>query len=587
MRWLFLCGLAAIILLAAAPELVLSAPPAGAAGGEAKLLAALVAAKEGGDMIEARRIERDLAALGGRPFGFGSVVVPLDLGLRAERAPGTPSSGKDRWTDDDILVAGLQASEIRPSMASDSEGNLYVAVEHEGPAEMVIRIYKSENGGAQWNFFYMVSALSDIYKPSIAVGEGGENWLIMVFQHADERILAFHVNLDSTDHNEFTAIEHNVPGVSNPRIATDGTEFEGWYPYVVWNSRDVDNWVLRFTRSLDYGATWETPTTLAGYCGYPDEFYDGGEAYPDIDYGSRYLYVAFDDYSAQCTSTNRDVFAMRSTDYGASWAGAIRLSSEADDEHGPRVGAIKNYLDERNAVVVYTRFWSGIDDDIMYHGTEDGGTTWSAHRCMSCTPVAEERSPDIETSFSEGRFHAAWWQDYNIQYRSAPYADPLAWGDTVKVCEADAAAADFPRPAVGVNPTVSVDEEAGIAWTDFRNAITADDIYYDGPGAVSTGVGERDRVPSVTLLEPVRPNPFNPAAVLRYSLSAPGFALLAVYDVTGRRITVLQDGHHEAGKFETVWSGLDDAGREVPSGVYFARLRAGDYAAAQRVVLVR
>ncbi|RPJ44036.1 MAG: hypothetical protein EHM19_07455, partial [Candidatus Latescibacterota bacterium] len=345
---------------------------------EATLRAGLDTAREIGDLRAAERIEGELAALRGSPFVFSS-EVPQGRGLRVEAPGGESDFEKDRWSDDDILVSSATWSEVRPSMASDEEGNLYVAFEMRRSTETVIRVFRSENGGMYWEHWQTISAYADLTNPSIAIGDGSERWFLLVYQYADTDIQLFRVNLDSLDQYDFRTIEQNVVGVSNPRIVTDGAEWAGWYPYVVWNSMGVDNWVLRFSRSLDYGNSWQTPATLAGYCGYPDEFYDGNEAFPDIDYGSRCLYAAFDNYPSPCTSTDRDVYAMKSSDYGATWASAIRLTSEADDEHGPRVGAVKNYLDERTAVVAYTRYWNGLDDDVMYHGTENGGTSWSTH----------------------------------------------------------------------------------------------------------------------------------------------------------------------------------------------------------------
>jgi hypothetical protein len=36
-----------------------------------------------------------------------------------------------------------------------------------------------------------------------------------------------------------------------------------------------------------------------------------------------------------------------------------------------------------------------------------------------------------------------------------------------------------------------------------------------------------------------------------------------------------------------MWSGRDDRGREVPSGVYFARLEAGEETAVHKMVLLK
>jgi len=68
------------------------------------------------------------------------------------------------------------------------------------------------------------------------------------------------------------------------------------------------------------------------------------------------------------------------------------------------------------------------------------------------------------------------------------------------------------------------------------------------------------------------PNPFNPKTVLSYHLSAASDVRLAVYDVSGRRIAVLDAGPRDAGDHEVVWFGRDDAGHAVATGVYFVRL---------------
>ena len=67
----------------------------------------------------------------------------------------------------------------------------------------------------------------------------------------------------------------------------------------------------------------------------------------------------------------------------------------------------------------------------------------------------------------------------------------------------------------------------------------------------------------------------------------PGHVVLTVQDVAGRRIAVLADGFHRSGEFVKTWDGRDDHGREVGSGVYFARLQAGHFAATQKMVLLK
>jgi len=62
---------------------------------------------------------------------------------------------------------------------------------------------------------------------------------------------------------------------------------------------------------------------------------------------------------------------------------------------------------------------------------------------------------------------------------------------------------------------------------------------------------------------------------------------LAVYDARGRRLRTLAEGKHPAGLLEVDWRGLDQRGRELPSGLYLIRLRAGDRNSCAKALLLR
>jgi len=91
----------------------------------------------------------------------------------------------------------------------------------------------------------------------------------------------------------------------------------------------------------------------------------------------------------------------------------------------------------------------------------------------------------------------------------------------------------------------------------------------------------------VVRLDPVRPNPFNPAATISYSLPEPCRASLTVYDAAGRRVAVLADGAHDAGPHAVTWRGRDDRGNELGSGVYFLMLETDESKATRKMVMVR
>ena len=84
------------------------------------------------------------------------------------------------------------------------------------------------------------------------------------------------------------------------------------------------------------------------------------------------------------------------------------------------------------------------------------------------------------------------------------------------------------------------------------------------------------------------PNPFNPRTTIAYELAAPATVNLEVFDLSGRRIATLRDGVSEtSGRHAVAWTGRDDQGRAVPSGMYFYRLRAGDHRETRKMALIR
>lgn len=103
---------------------------------------------------------------------------------------------------------------------------------------------------------------------------------------------------------------------------------------------------------------------------------------------------------------------------------------------------------------------------------------------------------------------------------------------------------------------------------------------FDGCAFVSN---EDEASPTGTALGTAYPNPFASQATFDLSFEAPGRATVEVLDVLGRRVDVLLDEAVPAGPRTLTWSPAAD----LPNGVYFVRMQAGDVAETHAVVLQR
>ena len=102
--------------------------------------------------------------------------------------------------------------------------------------------------------------------------------------------------------------------------------------------------------------------------------------------------------------------------------------------------------------------------------------------------------------------------------------------------------------------------------------------------------GEATSAPALaqpTRLHQNAPNPFNPSTTIRFSLARGGDTALRVFDVRGRHVRTLVAGNLEAGDHAVQWNGRDDGGATVASGIYFYRLKSGEFEGLQRMVLLK
>ena len=98
--------------------------------------------------------------------------------------------------------------------------------------------------------------------------------------------------------------------------------------------------------------------------------------------------------------------------------------------------------------------------------------------------------------------------------------------------------------------------------------------------------------PKETALLPNYPNPFNPETWIPYRLAHAADVHITIYNTKGTLVRQLDLGHQPAGFYTAqakagYWNGRNESGELVASGIYFYQLRAGDYSALRRMVILK
>ncbi len=100
--------------------------------------------------------------------------------------------------------------------------------------------------------------------------------------------------------------------------------------------------------------------------------------------------------------------------------------------------------------------------------------------------------------------------------------------------------------------------------------------------SIATDVRKLEGVPAEFELLQNYPNPFNPTTVISYQLSAASDVTLKVFDILGREVATLVNGKQNAGYYDVTFDASN-----LPSGVYFYRLRAGSYDKIMKLMLLK
>jgi len=99
-------------------------------------------------------------------------------------------------------------------------------------------------------------------------------------------------------------------------------------------------------------------------------------------------------------------------------------------------------------------------------------------------------------------------------------------------------------------------------------------------------------IPKRTVLLQNYPNPFNPETWIPFELAQDADVVIKIYDGAGRLIRKIDLGRKESGYYTkktaaVYWDGRNAVGEPVASGIYFYSIKAGEFTATKKLLILK
>ena len=432
---------------------------------------------------------------------------------------------------------------------------------------------------------------------------------------------------------------------TNLAVNGDGVLYASWVGLTSGGILTPGAVPLGFNLSTDGGASWGTAAAIATVNNIGTLTKGGNTirawSYPSVavdrSAGSRrgWIYIVY----SERNPTTTDVFLIRSTDGGGNWSSRIKVNQDSGGNDQWQSWMTVDPATGNLYVIYYDsrKFPANDSAEVYVSWSIDGGYTFQdvlvsdvpflpkavRHPVLtnymgSYIGIAALRD-SVWTCWNDNRtgFHQAYTSRIVYSPSSGPKgifsARKVDFGivslgsfkdttivitnygdDTLKISNIVSSDPEFT-----VRPT-SMDIPPGKSFTDtirytpsFPGTLLAtivvssnnpspDTIKVSGGDPVTHVERVSSEIPTAFVLSQNYPNPFNPSTKIGFKLQASGFTTLRIFDLLGREVAMLVNEEMRPGTYEVMW----DAAR-VPSGIYFYRLKVGEFMESKKLMLLR
>ncbi len=292
---------------------------------------------------------------------------------------------------------------------------------------------------------------------------------------------------------------------------------------------------------------------------------------------------------------NNDVIAVsygKQEDYNTKFY--VRLSTDSGENFGDEI-LIKDdgqtFINIENFTKVlhiapnlFYYIFSDFSHGPYYYVSDDYGATWSYG---GVADYDRWHFANIQNIYSHNSFAKVKYNDDGKIYASYILLsyDISDWGEPNALCS-DSAQIGY----AGSFLDVAYDyDKLATAWIDSRTG--NEEIFYNWIHYPIEGAVDENENPTNFKLSQNYPNPFNPTTTISYVIarseatrqSTTGLLVqLKVYDALGREVATLVNKEQAPGKYSVQFNATN-----LPSGIYFYTLRAGNFKQTKKMILMK
>ena len=543
-----------------------------------------------------KQIENQINNLVGRKVAVpGSGPQPVPLSESIIQGDGNNSIGIS------IITAGNLWGTATTTQNTD--GRIWVATTHYafGDAD-TLRIFYSDNGGLSWNYLTGwnwnqtgVDFLANDLDIEV-LNDGSDWWIYITGGYSYNGFKSVFVNRYKDDGTGFFFMNLPQNGSTNQywaRIVSDYPRYTSdAYVYMVatmdsaMNATDKRIWSRAFVILDPYAATptvsdrnhnqngssywWFASSTPINTIAKSDVAY-----YDSLSEGSRIVTSTI----FESATIAQNIYMTYSDNYMATVPYIGNFFSLIYKSSTPMM-SFSGGNDNLKGCIATVRFYQDtLDADARYIATNNGGATWN-QGYLDLTTDTTLKVDVIALKGVDGHFKFGWIN------RDAPYPEFLY--NTGHLNGSMNLTSPVSMYGAGIYPDGVYGGRAGYRLTgsdscfavfEGLSGITAYGVS-GCSGAVS--VDKDEPLPSEYSLTQNYPNPFNPSTTIKYSIPEASFVNIKVFNLIGQEITELVNKELQKGNYEISFDATN-----LPSGVYFYRLEAGNFVQTRKMILMK